>query len=194
MSYLNGVAILCGIVIGACVTYLAVGRQVVAIEEKPAPMVWHDDGSVTPIRAPQAKPEMTAPSVPDGGRVIRTVEVTVLPTHKPTITDHNQPKNDQISKTQDTCEPVKLRLDMTSHADGLRVSMRAEGGEILDAVDIPRDTIYMPRATRHVIALERNGDTTTARYGYSIGALDVGPAVSVDNGRATLGGWIGYRF
>jgi hypothetical protein len=92
------------------------------------------------------------------------------------------------------CPPVTVRMDMTAHDDGLRVSVVAEGGEILDAVDIPQSTIYMPRNTKHTVALEKIGSTMTARYGYSIGALDVGPALSLDNGRATLGGWVGYRF
>lgn len=181
MTYLNGLAIVCGAVIGLCVGYLAWGRQVVAIEEKEAAPEWHDDGSLTAMRDPGANPALPAPTVPKGGRVVRTVEVTVKP--------------DPMPEPATECPPVTVRMDMTAHDDGLRVSMIAKGGEILDAIDIPRDVIYMPRNTKHTVALEKVGDTMTARYGYSIGSLDIGPAVSVDgNGLATLGGWVGYRF
>jgi len=185
-------AMLVLVAVGICIGYLIWGRQHQAIDEKPAPMVWHDDGSLTAIRAPSAKPSLPEPSVPEGGKVIRTIELTVKPTKKA-----------EIGKTQDTnpgeivpadCAPVSVRVDMTAHDDGLRVSMRADGGEILDAVDIPRDTIYLPRETRHVAGIDRIGDTTTVRYGMTFGALDVGPAVALEGGRVSVGGWLGYRF
>lgn len=180
MTYLNGAAIVCGVVMGVCIGYLAWGRQVVAIEEKPAAPIIHDDGSVTAIRAPNAKPELPAPSVPEGGRVIRTVEVTVLPDPTP---------------AGEPCKPVSVRLDMTAHDDGLRVSMRSPDGEILDAVDIPQTSIYIPRNTKHVVSIGKVGDTYSARYGRTFGALDVGLAADIPEGeRPAYGGWIAYRF
>jgi hypothetical protein len=179
--------------------YLIWGRQVVEIEEKPAPPVWHDDWSLTAIRDPKANPDLPAPSVPEGGRLVRTIELTVRP-----INVHKSPINGQISKTQDTssgeiapadCPPVSVRLDMTQHDDGLRVSMRAEGGEILDAVDIPQTSIYIPRNTKHVVSIGKVGDTYSARYGRTFGALDVGLAADIPEGeRPAYGGWIAYRF
>lgn len=179
------------ILVGVCLGYLAWGRQTVAIEEKAAAPVWHDDGSLTAIRDPKAKPDLPAPSAPKGGRLVRTVEVTVKPepTHKPPITDHNQPITDAPD-----CAPVTVRLDLHAYDDGLRVSAIAKGGEILDAVDIPRSEIYLARPTRHVIALERTGDETEVRYGRSLGAFDIGPTLTLAGGRAQVGGFVQYRF
>jgi len=143
--------------------------------ERYAPAVIHKDGSVTIERKPDAKPKLPSPTVPKGGRLVRTVEVTVKP-------------------VQPECDPVSVRLDMTSHDDGLRVSAVAAGGQILDAVDIPQDTIYRPRDTKHVVALERIGNATVIRYGRSLGSFDLGPSVSLESGRAQVGGWVAYRF
>lgn len=181
MTYLNGAAILCGLVAGVCIGYMAWGRQVVPIVETKAVPEWHDDGSLTAMRDPAAKPVTPAPTVPKGVRVVRTVEVTVKPDPMPTPATE--------------CPPVTVRMDMTAHDDGLRVSMVAQGGEILDAIDIPRDTIYMPRETKHVVGLERINGASVLRYGMSFGALDVGPSVALNgDGRVSVGGWIGYRF
>jgi len=174
------------ILVGVCLGYLAWGRQTVTIEEKAAAPVWHDDGSLTAIRDPRAKPDLPAPSAPKGGRLVRTFEVTVKP-------EPRQPVDSQDNQPAD-CAPVTVRLDLHAYDDGLRVSAIAKGGEILDAVDIPRSEIYLARPTRHVIALERTGDETEVRYGRSLGAFDIGPTLTLAGGRAQVGGFVQYRF
>lgn len=177
------------ILVGVCLGYLAWGRQTVTIEEKAAAPVWHDDGSLTAIRAPRAKPDLPAPSSPKGGRLVRTVEVTV----KPVPIDRDPDAPIDADRSID-CAPVTVRLDLHTYDDGLRVSAIAKGGEILDAVDIPRSEIYLARPTRHVIALERTGDETEVRYGRSLGAFDIGPTLTLADGRAQVGGFVQYRF
>lgn len=179
------------ILVGVCLGYLAWGRQTVTIEEKAAAPVWHDDGSLTAIRDPKAKPDLPAPSAPKGGRLVRTVEVTVQPERQDSQANASGEKPDG---SPDDCAPVTVRLDLHAYDDGLRVSAIARGGEVLDAVDIPRSEIYLARPTRHVIALERTGDETEVRYGRSLGAFDIGPTLTLEGGRAQFGGFVQYRF
>lgn len=187
MSYLNGMAVVCGIVLGLCVGYLAWGRQVVAIEEKPAPMVWHDDGSLTAIRAPNATPVIPAPSAPAGGVLVRTVEVTVRA--KP-----DTAKDDPAAPAAPVeCPAVTVRLDLHQYDDGIRVSVQSDG-EVLDAVDIPRSTIFVHAVKRNIIGLDVSGDRKTLRYGRALGAVDVGLQVSEEAGDLTHGGFVSFRF
>jgi len=172
-----------------CACYLVWGRQTIEVVEAPAAPVWHDDGSLTAVRSPAAKPDLPETSAPEGGVLIRTVEVTVKP--------DPVPATDTTPAVQ--CEPVKIRLDMREYREGpdlgVRVSVRAEGGEVLDSVDIPRDSIYMPRHTENVVGLSRIGDTTTLTYQRSFGALDIGPAMTLPDGqRAGVGLSVGWRF
>lgn len=172
-----------------CACYLVWGRQTIEVVEAPAAPVWHDDGSLTAVRSPAAKPDLPETSAPPGGVLIRTVEVTVRP--------DPVPATDTTPAVQ--CEPVKVRLDLREYREGpdlgVRASVRAEGGEVLDSVDIPRDSIYMPRHTENVVGLSRIGDTTTVTYQRSFGALDIGPALSFPDGqRPTFGGALNFRF
>lgn len=176
-----------------CACYLVWGRQAIEVVEAPAAAVWHDDGGMTAGRDPVAKPDLPETSAPPGGVLIRTVEVTVKPT--PVIV----PSDNPAQAGDYSCPEVKVRLDLREYREGpdlgLRVSIRAEGGEVLDAVDIPRDTIYMPRHTENVVGLSRIGDTTTVTYQRSFGALDVGPALTFPDGqRPTFGGALNFRF
>jgi len=191
-----------------CACYLVWGRQTIEVVEAPAAPVWHDDGSLTAVRSPAAKPDLPETSAPEGGVLIRTVEVTVKPRpaaiHKSPINSQNSQNNDSTKGliepiSAQECEPVKVRLDLREYREGpdlgLRVSVRAEGGEVLDSVDIPRDSIYMPRYTENVVGLSRIGDTTTLTYQRSFGALDIGPALSFPDGqRPTFGGALNFRF
>lgn len=186
---------------GVCIGYMVWGRQVFEIVEKPAAPVWHDDGGMTAGRDPAAKPDLPETSAPPGGVLIRTVEVTVRPRPVPREetagTDTAAPRADAIAATE--CRPITVRLDMREYREGpdlgVRVSVRAEGGEVLDSVDIPRDSIYMPRYTKSVIGADRIGDTTTVRYQRSIGALDIGPALTFPDGqRAGVGLSVAWRF
>lgn len=183
--------------IGVCIGYLVWGRQVIAIDEKPAAPIWHDDGSLTAIRAPDAKPTLPAPSAPPGGVLVRTVEVTVMP--KPVADINPMIKGDTEHLTgTNKCAPVTVRLDMHEYRDGenlgLRVSVVSDG-EILDAVDIPRDTIYMQRETRNAAAMVRAGDSTVVTVSRTFGALDVGVAAILPDGqRPAFGPALAYRW
>ena len=208
------------IAVGVCIGYLVWGRQVIAVEERAAAPVWHDDGTLTAGRYPGAEADLPETSAPPGGKLIRTVEVTVrakpaiidskIKDDKSDITAHNGAYKDgtpslisgnskeRITPEPFVCPPVTVRLDMREYRDGpdlgLRVSVVSDG-EVLDAVDIPRDTIYVPRHTRNVIGADRIGDTTTVRYQRSIGALDLGPAVTLlDDNRAAVGLSLAWRW
>lgn len=183
-----------------CACYLVWGRQTIEVVEAPAAPVWHDDGSLTAVRSPAAKPDLPETSAPPGGVLIRTVEVTVKPTPVIVPSDNPAQAGDYLPKAGDySCPEVKVRLDLREYREGpdlgLRVSIRAEGGEVLDAVDIPRDTIYMQRQTENVVGLSRIGDTTTVTYQRSFGALDIGPAMTLPDGqRPGVGLSVGWRF
>ena len=165
---------------GILIGYLTWGVPRDPEPEKPAAPIWHDDGSLTAIRSPLAAPRLKTPSKPPHGKPVRTVEVTVKPDPpKPGATE---------------CAPVTLRLDLDRYTDGDRVNLRAENGEILDAADIPRNTVTLPVVTRHVLGLERVGDATTLRYGRTLGRVDIGPSLTLEDGRAAVGGWFNVRF
>lgn len=201
------------IAVGVCIGYLVWGRQVIAVEERAAAPVWHDDGTLTAGRYPGAEADLPETSAPPGGKLIRTVEVTVrakpaiinakIKGDKSSVTVHNGAYKDSTPSLNQPisaaeCPPVTVRLDMREYRDGpdlgLRVSVVSDG-EVLDAVDIPRDTIYMPRNTRNVIGADRIGDTTTVRYQRSVGRLDIGPAVTLlDDNRAALGLSLAWRW
>lgn len=175
------------IAIGVCLGWLAWGRQSVAILEKQAAPVWHDDGSVTAIRAPNATPVIPAPSAPAGGVLIRTVEVTVRA--KPEQT----PADSAAVPPATDCPAVTVRLDLHQYEGGVRVSVQSDG-EVLDAVDIPRSTIFVHDVKRNVIGLDVSGDRKTLKYGRALGAVDVGLQVSEEAGDLTHGGWVAFRF
>lgn len=198
--------------IGVCIGYLTWGRQVIAVDERAAAPVWHDDGGLTAMRDPQAKADLPETSAPPGGDLIRTIEVTVRP--KPAIIEpqingdkgsvaaHNSPNKDStkglIEPNSAECPPVTVRLDLREYRDGpdlgLRVSVVSDG-EVLDAVDIPRDTVYMPRNTRNAASLVRAGDTTTLTVSRTLGALDIGIAAAMPDGeRPSFGPAVAYRW
>lgn len=165
-----------------------------AIVEKPATPVWHDDGSLTAIRAPNATPDLPAPSAPAGGVLIRTVEVTVRA--KPEIVPSDNPAQagDYSPKAGDySCTPVTVRLDLHQYDDGVRVSVQSDG-EVLDAVDIPRSVIFTHDVKRNVIGADLSGDRKTIRYGRAIGSVDVGVQLSEESGDLTHGAWMAFRF
>lgn len=202
LNHAAGLAFAIGLIlVGVFLGWLAWGRQVVAIEEKPAAPVWHDDGSLTAIRDPSAKPDLPAPTAPAGGVLIRTVEVTVRP--KAVVKDNagtltngtakeSQSNASQMPVKYD-CPAVTVRLDLHQYDDGIRVSVQSDG-EVLDAVDIPRSTIFVHDIKRNVIGLDVSGDRKTLRYGRALGAVDVGLQVSEESGDLTHGGFVSFRF
>lgn len=166
----------------------------VSIAEKPAAPVWHDDGSLTAIRAPNATPDLPAPSAPAGGVLIRTVEVTVMA--KPEIVPSDNPAQagDYSPEAGDySCPPVTVRLDMHQYDDGVRVSVQSDG-EVLDAVDIPRSVIFVHDVKQNVVGFDVSGDRKTIRYGRAIGSVDVGVQLSEESGDLTHGAWMAVRF
>lgn len=127
--------LLAGIAIGLAAGFLIWGRQTVTIDEAFAPPIVHDDGSVTAPRVPGEKPRVAPPETPKG-RTTRIAEVEVKPDHvllpERTVGDVTCPPE------RVECPTIRVRLDTTELADGShRVSVQADGGEILDAVDIP---------------------------------------------------------
>lgn len=182
-----------------CACYLVWGWQTIEVVEAPAAPVRHDDGGMTAGRDPAAKPDLPETSAPEGGVLIRTVEVTVRPAVKESLTTPGSGTGNTAPTESVECQPITVRLDLREYREGtdlgVRVSVRAEGGEILDSVDIPRDTIYMPRHTENVVGLSRIGDTTTITYQRSFGALDIGPAAMFPDGqRSGVGLSMGWRF
>lgn len=162
----------------------------VVVQEKAAAPVWHDDGSLTAIRAPNATPATPAPSAPAGGVLIRTVEVTVRA--KPQIVPSYNPGQAGDYSAPD-CPAVTVRLDMHQYDDGVRVSVQSDG-EVLDAVDIPHSVMYVHDVKPNVVGFDVSGDRKTLRYGRAIGAVDVGVQVSEEAGDLTHGGFVSFRF
>ena len=207
INHAAGLAFAIGLIlVGVFLGWLAWGNQVVAIQEKPAAPVWHDDGSLTAIRDPSAKPDLPAPTAPAGGVLIRTVEVTVRAKpervnetpkneHDGIVPRHNTAQaGDYLPEAGDySCPPVTVRLDMHQYEDGVRVSVQSDG-EVLDAVDIPRSVIFTHDVKRQVVGVDVSGDRQTVRYGRAIGSVDVGLQLSEESGDLTHGAWMAFRF
>lgn len=202
INHAAGLAFAIGLIlVGVFLGWLAWGNQVVAIQEKPAAPVWHDDGSLTAIRDPSAKPDLPAPTAPAGGVLIRTVEVTVRA--KPVVNDNagtltNEPANESQSNDSQMpvkydCPAVTVRLDLHQYDDGVRVSVQSDG-EVLDAVDIPRSVIFTHDVKRNVVGADLSGDRKTIRYGRALGAVDVGLQLSEESGDLMHGGFVSFRF
>ena len=202
INHAAGLAFAIGLIlVGVFLGWLAWGNQVVAIQEKPAAPVWHDDGSLTAIRDPSAKPDLPAPTAPAGGVLIRSVEVTVRA--KPVVNDNagtltNEPanksqSNDSQMPVKYDCPAVTIRLDLHQYDDGVRVSVQSDG-EVLDAVDIPRSTIFVHDVKRQVVGFDLSGDRKTIRYGRALGAVDVGLQLSEESGDLMHGGFVSFRF
>lgn len=164
----------------ACGWYLSARyHEPVPVVERFAPPIDHDDGSTTLVKSPGARIVTPAPKTPAGGKPAGTIELTIKPA--PPVASE--------------CAPVTVRLDLTDHgADGMRVSERVDGGELLDGVHVPASVVYVREDSRNVVTLARVGDATIAAYGRQFGPVTVGPAVSVAGGVATVGGWVSARF
>lgn len=172
------------IAIGLCLGYLLWGRQTVAIVEQRAPMVWHDDESLTAQRDPGAKPDLPAPSSPPKGKLVRTLELTV----KPNLVENKPPAPAENAVTdgsgevqpENTCAPVAVRIDWHEYPDGIRASIVAQGGELLDAVDIPYGPLIRPVARVWAVGVEKREGETLLAVERDFGRLRVGASVNDD--------------
>jgi len=173
-------ALTAGIAIGLGFGYLLWGRQVVTVAEGVAMPINHDDGSVTAIRLPEAKPRLPAPTTPKG-KTTRIIEVEVKP--EPV----NLPARtvDGVSRPPERveCQTVSVRLDTTRIADGThRVSVVAQGGEILDAVDIPVEKTTVVIERKWALGYERTPEGANGiALERDIGALRVGATMAVQD-------------
>jgi hypothetical protein len=154
-------AIACGL-LGLALGYAIWGRQTEVIIEAPAPSVTWQDGSVTAARVVNEKPKLPAPSKPKGGKPIRTVEVTVQPVAKPDAPP---------------CEPVNLRIDLDQYKDGIRASVIAENGSVVDAADYPVSPLIRPVERPWSAGVEKDGDNYRPVIQHDIGRLIVGATV-----------------
>lgn len=157
-------AIACGL-LGLALGYAIWGRQTEVIIETPAPSVTWQDGSVTAARVTNKNPTLPAPSKPKGGKPVRTVEVTVQPVASKT------PANGI------PCEKVNLRIDLDQYADGIRASVIAENGSVVDAVDYPVSPMIRPVLRPWSAGLEKDGDNYRPVIQRDIGRLVVGATV-----------------
>jgi len=169
-------AIACGL-LGLALGYAIWGTTDRVIIETPAPSVTWQDGSVTAARVVDTKPKLPAPSKPKGGKTIRTVEVTVQPVVKEPLTPAF-PVPEQGTKNTQDCLPVNLRIDLDQYKDGIRASVIAENGSVVDAADYPISPLIQPIRFKwaigidgHALAIDR--DLGRARVGVSIGDGEV---------------------
>lgn len=172
--------LLVGIAIGIGIGYLIWGRQVVTVEETFQPPIVHDDGSVTAARVPGEKPRVAAPTKPKG-KTTRVVEVEVKP--DPVDLPERRVGGVLCPAERVECPPVRVRLDTTELGDGShRVSVQADGGEIIDAVDIPVGPTFVVKDRKWALGYER---TPEGRNGVAIerdiGALRVGGTMTVQD-------------
>jgi len=164
------------------------------IDEKPAAMVWHDDGSLTPIRAKNGGLKLPPASAPKGGTPTRTIEFTVKPDPIPAdkVAEHTNAAGDV------ECAPITVRADTHEYTDGpdkgLRTSLRADGGDLLDGVEVPHTTVLVHDVKRNIVGIDIAGDRKTLKYGRALGPVDLGIQVSEESGRLDQGGWIQFRF
>lgn len=172
------------ITIGLCIGYLIWGRQTVAIVEQRAPMVWHDDGSLTAQIDPGAKPDLPAPSSPPKGKLVRTLELTVKPhriENKPQIPPENVVTDGSGDvQIENNCSPVAVRIDWHEYPDGIRASIVAQGGELLDAVDIPYGPLIRPVARVWAVGVEKREGETLLAVERDFGRLRVGLSANDD--------------
>jgi hypothetical protein len=170
------------IAIGLCIGYLIWGRQTVTIVEKRAPMVWHDDGSLTAQRDPGAKPDLPEPSHPEGGKLIRTIELTVKPTQNkpPAVAENAVTDWSGEVASENTCAPVSVRIDLREYLDGIRASIVAKDGEVLDAVDIPHGALVRPVVRVWAVGVEKRDGETLLAVDRDVGRLRLGMSVGDD--------------
>lgn len=170
------------IAIGLCIGYLIWGRQTVTIVEKRAPMVWHDDGSLTAQRDPGAKPDLPEPSHLEGGKLIRTIEVTVKPTQNkpPEVAENAAPDGSGEAASENICAPVSVRIDLREYLDGIRASIIAKDGEVLDAVDIPHGALVRPVVRVWAVGVEKRDGETLLAVDRDVGRLRLGMSVGDD--------------
>jgi len=179
--------LLAGIAIGVGIGYLIWGRQVTTIDETYAPPVAHDDGSVTAARVPGEKPRVAEPTKPDG-RTTRIAEVEVKP--DPVYVPERRVGLVLCPAEKVECPPVRVRLDTTVLEDGSsRVSVQAEGGEIVDAVDIPVGPTIVIGKHPWALGYERTpeGENGIALE-RDVGRLRLGGTLTIENEPA-----IGFR-
>lgn len=187
-------AVLVGAIgLGVCVGYLMWGRQHIVVEETRALPIQHPDGSLTPIRDPKGKPASRAPTRPKG-ELTRIGEVTVLPEPVRLPVRHVDGKECPAEVVQ--CAPVVVRWDTTEEEDGShRVSVAAQGADILDGVDIPLRPSLKLRPLPLAIGPERLAD---GRLGVAverdIGRLRVGGTASLLDGEPEANIRILWRF
>ena len=170
------------IAIGLCIGYLIWGRQTVTIVEKRAPMVWHDDGSLTAQRDPGAKPDLPEPSHPEGGKLIRTIELTVKPTQNkpPEVAENAVTDGSGEVASENTCAPVSVRIDLREYPDGIRASIVANDGEVLDAVDIPHGALVRPVVRVWAVGVEKREGETLLAVERDVGRLRLGMSLGDD--------------
>lgn len=163
----------------------------VAIVEKPAAPVWHDDGTLTAMKDPAGKLSQSETSAPEGGKILHTVEFTVKPDPIPAekVAEHTNEKGEV------ECPPLDLRIDMRDYGNqGVRFSGNADGGEILDGIHVPKSVVYVHDIKRNIIGLDLSGDRKTIRYGRALGDADLGIQASEEGGKLEPGVWVMYRF
>jgi hypothetical protein len=152
------------------------------------PQVEHDDGSVTGAVVPGKKPELPAPTKPQGGKVVRVVEVVV----KPETPKVDVPPGCPVVE----CPTVSLRLDVTRHEDGLRFTGKATPGEVLEILDYPIEPIVVPAPPRNSIAaMQFEGGYTSVTYSRSFAKLDLSAGALRDpDNRVMAGVGVEVRF
>lgn len=178
-----GLILLAGIAIGIAIGYLIWGRQVATITEGVAMPVNHPDDSLTILRNPGEKPRLPAPTTPPGEKT-RIVELEVKP--EPFTLPEREVSGVKCPPERVECSTVSLRLDTTRLEDGShRVSVLAQGGEVLDAVDIPvGETIVIgkrPWAVGYERTPEGHNGIALER---DIGNLRIGGTITVQDSPA----------
>lgn len=172
MPNLSAVAVLIialvSALIGASVCYLLMRGQTVEVVERSAPPINHADGSVTAAKVTHRGPTKKAPSKPVG-RDVRAFEAEILP--DPVVC----PSTGEVVQ----CRPVGVRIDWTELEDGLRGSIVAENGEVLDAADYPLAPWVQLAARKNLVQVQAFADgTKAASYSRKVlGRVWVGPSV-----------------
>ena len=184
------------VAIGICIGYLVWGNQAETVTEDYAPQHEMADGSVVASREPDGKSSVPEPVHPEGHKVVRTVEATVIggkPVQKPDIpgiVDTVQ-KNSGSCPTADdfTCPPVAVRIDLLRDtAGGLRAQVSSNTGDVLDAVDIPREPIIRLKSRPWAAGYEQDSDGRRGAFiARDFGRITIGASLSTDTATARIG-------
>jgi len=170
------VCIILGLVGGIVIGYVLYNPEtVVETDSKEKPQ---KDGSVVIQKVIDTVLQDKLIKVKDT-KIVKEIEIRVTPGAKDTIRD-TVVSGDTVRITSTVnCDTVKITMHILRHKDNsLSVQAKATGGEIVGAIDIPRENVQIPKKTKNRIGLDYTYQFTESKQSVGLSySRDIGPFV-----------------